>query len=82
MIGVIQNITVSFLLKKKNEINENFLFKNGVCTVHFPYQDRRAVILIEQMELVTPKKMIKLFNCHLSIFLFFIVHYHVFQFIE
>lgn len=56
MIGVIQSISVSFLLKKKNEINENFLFKNGICNVHFPHQDHRAVILIKQMELVTPKQ--------------------------
>jgi len=56
MIDVIQSISVSFLSKKKNEINENFLFKNGVCTVHFPHQYRRVVILIEHMELVTPKQ--------------------------
>ena len=56
MIDVIQSISVSFLLKKKNEINENFLFKKGVCTVHFPHYYRRVVILIKHMELVTPKQ--------------------------
>ncbi|CAF1584617.1 unnamed protein product [Adineta steineri] len=56
MIGVIQSISVDFLLTKKTKLMKVSFLKKGVCTVHFPDKDRHVVILIEQMELVTPKQ--------------------------
>ncbi|UJR38519.1 hypothetical protein I4U23_031185 [Adineta vaga] len=34
---------------------------NGVCTVHFPQQDRRAVVPLDHMEPVTPKQNDKIY---------------------